>query len=109
MLNLLEYIKCKRQTNYWMRNASPSKEDDGTMIAYWEKEKGIELNGISFQCPKCRNSFSREKLDGGHVVMAFSSKNCPQYITPLCHKCNRSHDNKPFWVPKKNVIPVPSL
>ena len=34
MMNFLDFLKNKQKTNYWMQNASPSEEDDGSMIAY---------------------------------------------------------------------------
>lgn len=108
MMNFLDFLKNKQKTNYWMQNASPSEEDDGSMIAYWEEETKNVLGGKTFKCPKCGKYFKREDLDGAHVVMFnFKSENHPQFITPLCKTCNRSHDDKPFWVPKKNVIPAP--
>ena len=76
------------------------------MIAYWEQKTGKDLSGCTFKCPKCRNEFSRNELDGAHVVFV-SNGNHPQYITPLCQNCNRNRDDKPFSVLKENVIPAP--
>ena len=91
-----------------MRNASPSKEDDGSMIAHWEQVTGIKLKlqGKVFLCPKCEKWFSRKDLDGSHVVMA-DGGNRPQYITPLCQHCNRTRDDESFWVLKRHVVNTP--
>lgn len=102
MGSILENLK-----NYWlMKNASPSEEDDGSMISYWEQQTGKDLSECTFECPKCRKEFGRKELDGAHVVIA-SNGNHPQYITPLCQHCNRERDDKPFLVLKENVIPAP--
>lgn len=106
MLSLLDIIK-KSQTHYLMKNASPSEKDDGSMIKYWEDKTGLDLQEKMWQCPKCGHWFNRAHLDGSHVVILFSTKNHPQYITPLCHNCNRSRDNKTFWVIKKYVVSAP--
>ena len=91
---------------YIMKNASPSEEDDGSMIAYWENQTGRSLQGTTFKCPKCNQYFKREELDGSHVVMSLGG-NHPQYITPLCQHCNRERDDETFYVAKIDVVPAP--
>ena len=55
---------------YIMKNASPSEEDDGSMIAYWENQTGRSLQGTTFKCPKCNQYFKRDDV-GGAQDLAF--------------------------------------
>ena len=105
MTSLENIIKISR-SHYWMKNASPSDDDEGSMIEYWEQAIGQSLERRMFCCPKCGKMYSRNMLDGAHVVKLIS-RNRQQFITPLCQSCNRSKDDSPFWVPKQNVVPAP--
>ena len=105
MKDLRELIELS-STHYHVRNASPSEEDDGSMIKYWEETTGISLDRRNWQCPKCGQWFNRSMLDGAHVVLSLLN-NHPQYITPLCQSCNREKDKKTFWILKDYVVPAP--
>lgn len=103
--SLRELIE-KSSTHYRMKNASPSDDSKGSMIDYWEERRGIDLSSRLWLCPKCNRTYTRDYLDGAHVVLSLTN-NSPQYITPLCQSCNREKDDKSFWVLKDNVVSAP--
>ena len=106
MITLLDRIKYTLANKSLVKNASPSQEYEGCMIAHWEQKTRINLQNREWACPKCGGRFSREDLDGAHVV-PFNRNNTPQFITPLCQTCNREKDKQPFLVENAFLVPAP--
>ena len=59
---------------------------------YWESIFGQTLEaGKKYQCPACKEWYTRDHFDGCHVQKVGSTDK-KWYIIPLCDSCNHTKD-----------------
>lgn len=69
-------------------------------VRQWEKLMGIKAEHCCNL--NCSNPTKNPSLVGAHVKLD-DGKHGPQYIIPLCHSCNSSHNNDSMPVYKDNL------
>ena len=100
MPNQITYVVC-------IPGTSEENVPGGNAKAYWESKTGKKATTCS--CVNCNS----EAEDGSHVVRAkrnadgkwVYNPNDPQYIVPMCHKCNEQ-EGKLMCV-NAELVPAP--
>lgn len=80
--------------------------DDRSMIDYWCKETGLNIELARFQCPATGEFCTKEKLDGAHVLVV-NHEDWGYFITPVLSSFNRSRNDTHFWVKPEHLIKAP--
>ncbi|MBQ9546384.1 MAG: hypothetical protein IJU90_03760 [Bacteroidales bacterium] len=81
-------------------------EGYSSWLNYWEENMKKPLKDyMEYECPACKNYFTRQHFDGCHVQKADSSDG-KWYIVPLCDSCN--HCNEPMDIDSCLLLDVPS-
>lgn len=95
-------ITIKRFRKVLVKNIDHEPDENSTLLADWETVKGHE----AYRCSNlnCPNEKDDPALVGAHVCKVGNDTDDNWYITPMCHKCNSSHNKEAMTVYEHNLV-----
>jgi hypothetical protein len=73
-----------------------------SFLCHWENQTGLKANICS-----TLGCIEKNDIVGAHVIKCHGNSNSSQYITPLCKKCNSSHNTDCFKLKTNSkLVPV---